>query len=188
MRPKPLLLGILLLSIGLFLAIYGERTYTVDVPKEEAERLLQREYVVGQREVIETRALDPGTKLSGRFRVSVYMEGGKSDVNFAIYDEDGFRKYAEGNPQAYPLLDRPKVEDLNFSLPIKKSGRYYLVFDNSHSPLKKVVELELFNIRTVSYKEERKGYELNYVGGAIAAIGLVALAYGILGKTTIPWA
>ncbi len=188
MKPKPLLLGILLLSIGLLLAIYGERTYTVDVPKEEVEPLLHREYVVGQREVIETRALDPGTKLFGGFRVSVYMEGGRGDINFAIYDEDGFRKYAEGNPGAYPLLDKPRSEGLNFSLPIKRPGRHYLVFDNSHSPLKKVVELELFNSRTISYKEERKGYELNYAGGAMAAIGLVVLAYGVLGKTTIPWA
>ncbi|MEM2225980.1 MAG: emp24/gp25L/p24 family protein [Candidatus Bathyarchaeia archaeon] len=188
MRPKSLLLGILLLSIGLFLAIYGERTYTVDVPKREAERLIRGEYIVGQREVIETRALDPGTELSGRFKVSVYMEGGRGDVNFAVYDEDGFRKYTESGAQTYPLLDKPRAEGFNFSLPIKKPGRYYLIFDNSHSPLKKVVELELFNIRMISYKEERKGYELNYVGGAMAAIGLVALAYGALGKTTIPWA
>lgn len=188
MRPKPLLLGILLLSIGIFLALYGERTYTVDVPKKETERLIRGEYIVGQREVIETRALDPGTELFGRFGVSVYMEGGRSDVNFAVYDEEGFRKYTESGAQAYPLLDKPKAEGLNFSLPIKKSGRYYLVFDNSHSPLKKVVELELFNSRTVSYKEERKGYELNYAGGIVAAIGLVALVYGVLGKTTIPWA
>jgi hypothetical protein len=188
LRAKPLLMGIILISVGLCLAVYGERTYAIEVPRREAEPLLGREYVVGQKEVVETRPLDPGTELLVRFKVSVYMEGGRGDVNLAIYDEEGYRRYSEGGQQARPLFERPRASELNASIPISKAGRYYLIFDNSHSPLKKVVELELFNVRVVPYKEERKGYELNYAGAALAIIGSVALAYGIVGKTTIPWA
>lgn len=188
MRPKPVLLGILLISAGLYLAVYGERTYTVEVPKKETERLIGKEYVVGQTEVVETRALEPGTELFGRFQVSVYMEGKGGDVNFAVYDEEGFERYSKGIPQASPALERGRTEGLNFSLPVKGPGRYYLVFDNSYSPLKKVVRLELFNSRVVYSKEERKGYELNYAGGGLMAIGLVALIYGLSSKRAIPWA
>lgn len=78
-----------------------------------------------------------------RLKGNIRAKGGQNDINVYILNEDGFRKFNNGE-SATTYFSRQKIsnENLDVQLP---ANIYYIVFDNRHAELtSKTVTVNLF--------------------------------------------
>lgn len=189
LQAKPTIAGLVLILLGFVASLYGGRTYVRDVPRTVTDTFQVGRDVRNESFWSHDFRFEASTLVVGNGTVSSEVTGQPGSIDFLVLDNANFQSWRQRQPGVQYIVKLLQTEaKFNFNFTTPRNDTYYFVFDNYYSAVKKNV---LLSVRYQYVKISREAFtdhSMTYAGLALAAIGTVALAYGLLKKTEIRWA
>lgn len=181
--------GIILVALGVLGGFYGRQTYLRDVSKTITDSFQVSADVKETSYWSHSLRFEMSTAVSGNGTVTGGITGQTGDVSFLVMDRTNFENWKLRQPGVQFLVkitQAPARFEFSFTAP--KNETYYFVFDNYYSSVKRDVSLAVRYQYVQIIKEPYVEYTYSYGGVALAILGAIVLAYGLLKKPEIRWA
>jgi hypothetical protein len=121
-----------------------------------------------------TRTIDISSKTNVRLQGSIDVVSGGGSISVYVMDADGYQQYqASRQARQSALYKAEDVASQTLSVPVTKSGTYYVVLDNENSLISsKTVRVQL----NLAFDEPFQGSPLFYAIIVVAVVVVAAVA------------
>ena len=189
MRAGAAVLGLVVLTAGLILLVYGGQTVIKDVYTVRTDDLVSITVEIDDNSywAVDRRISRPST-VNGRGTVTTSLTRQPSDISFLVLDSANFEKWRQRQPGVYYVMKMIQVEDrFTFNFTVTRNDTYHFVFDNYYSTAKKSAGIQITNTYGIVEKQAVIDRTLNYAGIGVTGIGAAVTIYGLAMQAEMVW-
>jgi len=190
MRLLHVLIGLLILTMGFAVYFFVPNIHDTQTISTRDLSGPKQEVVPGG--VVLTRPLNVTIDESGNPRMVVNVTvkprsgEGLSQLDIRISNAANKNSCVIAEPPSGCIYEKP-VSNSTIEVPLKSSGSYYFVLDNTPSPEEKLVSYTVSVRRDVTGEYVTHDGPANWLGLSLGGVGTLVVVYGLTRKTIIPW-